>query len=47
MLLNGEDKETWTGSLTNELGRLVQGIGKNRPSDKKVYHNCEKKTNTK
>ena len=36
LLLKGEDKITWTGSLTNELGRITQGIGKYRPIDKKI-----------
>ena len=36
LLLKGEDKVTWTGSLINELGRLTQGIGKYRPIDNKI-----------
>ena len=31
ILLKSEDKTTWFTSLTNEIGRLSQGIGKNRP----------------
>ena len=27
---------TWNTSLTNEIGRLTQGIGKNRPAHKKI-----------
>ena len=30
-LLQGQDNITWTTSLTNEIGSLSQGIGKNRP----------------
>ena len=31
MLLSGSDSVTWTKSLTNKLGRLAQGIGKDCP----------------
>ena len=29
-LLEGQDTDTWTTSLSNEFGRLAQGVGKNR-----------------
>ena len=36
LLLKGEYKITWTGSLTSELGRLAQEIGKCWHIDKKI-----------
>ena len=35
-LLRGQQSLTLTTSLTNEIGRLTQGIGKNRPSHNKI-----------
>ena len=35
-LLRGQQNLTWTTSLTNEIRRLTQGIGKNRPAIKKL-----------
>ena len=35
-LLKGIDSIQWNKSLTNELGRLAQGIGKNRPSIERI-----------
>ena len=34
--MRGQKSLTWTTSLTNEIGRLTQGIGKNRPAHKKI-----------
>ena len=31
-LLRGQQSLTWTTSLNNKIGRLTQGIGKNRPA---------------
>ena len=31
-LLKGQQSLTWTTSLTNEIGRRTQGIGKTRPA---------------
>ena len=31
-LLAGKESEIWKTSLSNEFGRLAQGIGKNRPT---------------
>jgi hypothetical protein len=36
MLLKGEDKHIWSRSLTNEFGRLAQGIGKDRPHTQQI-----------
>ena len=33
-LLMGQQSLTWSTSLTNEIGRLTQGISKNRPAYK-------------
>ena len=33
-LLRVQQSLTWTTSLTNDIGRLTQGIGKNRPAHK-------------
>ena len=35
-LLAGKDSEIWKNSLSNEFGRLAQGVGKNRPKNKYV-----------
>ena len=35
-LINGHDKITWTTSLSNELGRCAQGVGKTREPSKRV-----------
>ena len=35
-LLKGQESPTWTTSLTNEIGRLAQGIGKNRPAHENI-----------
>ena len=35
-LLVGKDSQTWNNSLSNEFGRLAQGIGKHRPTDQYV-----------
>ena len=35
-LINGPDKLLWTTSLSNELGRCAQGVGKSRPASKKI-----------
>ena len=36
MLLKVNDSQTWNRSLTNEFGRLAQGIGKDRPHAQKI-----------
>ena len=36
-LLNRKDEATWYRSLSNELNRLVQGVGKSRAPSEKVY----------
>ena len=35
-LLRSKDAQTWTTALSNEFGRLAQGVGKRRPQDKYV-----------
>ena len=35
-ILMGQQSITWTTSLTNEIGRLTQGISKNRPAHKNI-----------
>ena len=35
-LLRVQQSLTWTTSVTNEVGRLTQGIGKNRPAHKTI-----------
>ena len=35
-LLVGKDSQTWNNSLSNEFGRLAQGIGKHRPTEQYV-----------
>ena len=35
-LLEGQESPMFTTSLTNEIGRLAQGIGKNRPANEKI-----------
>ena len=35
-LLRGQQSLTWTTSLTNYIGRLTRGIGKNIPAHKKI-----------
>jgi hypothetical protein len=35
-LLAGPDRKLWLHSMANDLGRLAQGIGKNRPVDQQI-----------
>ena len=35
-LLKGQEIPMWTTSLTNEIGRLAQVLGKNRPAHEKI-----------
>ena len=36
VLLKGQESPTWTTSLTSDIGRLAQGIGKNIPAYEKI-----------
>jgi hypothetical protein len=36
LLIEGPDKKLWLHSMANDLGRLAQGVGKNRPADQRV-----------
>jgi hypothetical protein len=38
-LLRGSDSAIWTRSLSNEWGRCMQGVGKNRPDSEKIVGN--------
>ena len=38
-ILQGFEKELWDCSNTNEFGRILQGIGKNRPINKRITGN--------
>jgi hypothetical protein len=36
LLSTGTDSEVWLRSMTNDLGRLAQGVGKNRPLSQRI-----------
>ena len=38
-LLRGSDSKIWTRSLSNEWGRCMQGVGKNRPASERIIGN--------
>ena len=35
-LLQGQDNNMWSTSLTNEIGRVSQGVGRNRPIKERI-----------